>query len=146
MQAAQLNYTVSCLCFPNNRQRNSTDWVFWKIWQAWFMVFLRCILCLIVKRKGSTFLLISYCMNLYCNVAPLKKKRGRGRMGINYTLAKMYNRFEIENCCFSMQSRKPQLIAFLTTDTMLNFVELQHIMTLMQKPFHISPQKHRCTR
>lgn len=45
-------------------------------------------------------------------------------MGINYTLTKMFNRFEIENCWFSMQSRKSQLIAFLTTDTMLNFVEL----------------------
>lgn len=52
-------------------------------------------------------------MNLYCNVAPLRKERGRGRKGINYTLTKMYNRFEIENCCFSMQSGKPQLIAFL---------------------------------
>lgn len=66
-------------------------------------------------------------------------------MGTNYTHTKMYNRFEIENCCFSMQSGKPQLIAFLTTDTMLNFVELQNIMTLTSKPFDMSPQKHRWT-
>lgn len=36
----------------------------------------------------------------------------------------MYNRFEIENCYFRMQSGKPQLIAFLTTDPIMNFVEM----------------------
>lgn len=48
-------------------------------------------------------------------------------MDVNYILTKMYNRFETENCYFSMQSGKPQLIAFLTTDTIMNFVE--HITT-----------------
>ena len=36
----------------------------------------------------------------------------------------MYNRFEIENHYFSMHSGKPQLIAFLITDTIMNFVEV----------------------
>lgn len=36
----------------------------------------------------------------------------------------MYNRFEIENYYFSVQSGKPQLIALPITDTKMNFVKV----------------------
>lgn len=63
-------------------------------------------------------------------------------MEVNYTLMKMYNSFEIENCYFSMQCKKPQLIALLTAGTMFNCVEMQRIMTLMEKPFDMNgPRK-----
>lgn len=45
-------------------------------------------------------------------------------MGTNYTLTRMKNWSEIENCYFTTQSGKPQSIASLTIDTMLNFVEM----------------------
>lgn len=57
----------------------------------------------------------------------------KGGWGNRYKLHPYKNvqRVEIENCCFSMKSRKPQLMAFLATDTMSNFVEKQHTITLM---------------
>lgn len=54
-------------------------------------------------------------------------------MEVNYTLTTMYNSFEIENCYFSVQCRKPQLIAFLTSGTVFHFVEIQHINDLSVK-------------
>lgn len=50
-------------------------------------------------------------MNLYYNVATFRNEGG-GENGCKLHLTKMYNRYEIENCCFSMQSGKPQLIVF----------------------------------
>lgn len=53
--------------------------------------------------------------------------KGEGRMAINYILPKCTTGSKLKIAILAMQSGKPQLIAFLITDTMVNFVEIQHI-------------------
>ena len=65
-------------------------------------------------------------------------------MGINYTLTRMNNWSEIENCYFSIQRGKPQLITFLTIDKMLNFEKNVAHSDLNGKIFDMSLQRHSC--
>lgn len=48
-------------------------------------------------------------------------------MDINYILPKCTTGSKLKIAILATQSGKPQLIAFLITDTMVNFVEIQHI-------------------
>lgn len=64
------------------------------------------------------------------------ESEGGGGNGWKLYLTTMCKRFEIENYYFSVQSGKPQLIAFLITDTKMNFVEVWHLTT-SPKPFDI---------
>lgn len=48
-------------------------------------------------------------------------------MDINYILLKCTTGLKLKIAILAMQSGKPQLIAFLITDTMVNVVEMQPI-------------------
>lgn len=52
------------------------------------------------------------------------ESEGEGEMDENYILPQCAKGLKLKNYYFSVQSGKPQLIAFLITDTKMNFVEV----------------------